>query len=235
MYRQHVGRVLVSAKKKDPTIRKYAQQFLEYGETKEGYWTSEKFMKQIKEAKKIVAAKYPRDEGWRLVWIFDHSSCHTAMPEDALDVHKMNANPGGKQRVMRDGWWVGKPQKMNYSLGVQKGMRAVLEERGINTWNMNADKMREVLGSHPDFKNEKSTIEWFLGEEKRHVVYMLPKFHCELNPIERVWAQAKRYSKAYCNYSIVSLQKTIGPALKSVSHDNIKKHFRKVRHYVCIP
>ena len=69
-----------SAKKKDPTIRKYAWQFLEYGETKEGYWTSEKFMKQIKEAEKIAAAKYPRDEGWRLVWIFDHSSCHAAMP-----------------------------------------------------------------------------------------------------------------------------------------------------------
>lgn len=63
-------------------------------------------------------------------------------------------------------------------------------------------------------------------------MYMLPKFHCELNPIERVWAQAKRYSKAYCNYSIVSLRKTIGPALESVSHDNIKKHFRKVRHYM---
>jgi len=27
---------------------------------------------------------------------------------------------------------------------------------------MNADKLREVLGSHPDFKNEKSTIERFL-------------------------------------------------------------------------
>ena len=38
------------------------------------------------------------------------------MPEDALDVHKMNVNPRGKQRVMRDGWWAGKPQKMNYSL-----------------------------------------------------------------------------------------------------------------------
>ena len=102
-----------SAKKKDPAIRKYARQFLGYGETKEGYWTSEKFMKEIKEAEMIAAAKYPRDEGWRLVWIFDHSSCHAAMPEDALDVHKMNVNPGEKQRVMRDGWWAGKPQKMN--------------------------------------------------------------------------------------------------------------------------
>ena len=39
-------------------------------------------------------------------------------------------------------------KKMNYSLGVPKGMRVVLEERGIDTRKMNADKTLEVLGSH---------------------------------------------------------------------------------------
>ena len=72
------------AKQMDPSIRKYARQQLEYGEAKEGYWTSEKFMDQIKQSVKIAEAKYPREEGWRVVWIFDHSSCHAAMPEDAL-------------------------------------------------------------------------------------------------------------------------------------------------------
>ena len=86
-------------------------------------------MTQLKEAAKIAEAKYPREDGWRVVWIFDHSSCHAAMPDDALDVSKMNVNPGGKQRVMRDGMWNGKPQSMNFSLGVPKGMRRVLEER----------------------------------------------------------------------------------------------------------
>ena len=71
-----------------------------------------------------------------------------------------------------------------------------------------------------------------MGEEKGHVVYMLPKFHCELNPIEQVWAEAKRYSKAHCNHSIVSLRKTIRLAVESTSHDNIKKRFTKVRHYM---
>lgn len=220
------------AKKTTPAIRKYARQLFEYGDAKEGYWTSAKFMEQIKEAEKIAVAKYPRQEGWRLVWLFDHSSCHAAMPEDALDIHKMNVNPGGKQRVMRDGFWNGKPQTMNFSLGIPKGLRRVLEERGIDTKNMAADEMRKVLGSHPDFKNEKSSIERFLVEDKGHITYMLPKFHCELNPIERVWAQAKRYTRAYCKYSIVSLRKTVVPALESVSHDSIQNHFRKVRHYL---
>ena len=49
---------------------------------------------------------------------------------------------------MRDGWWNGKPQKMNFALGIPKGMRVVLKERGIDTSKMNADMMQEVLGNH---------------------------------------------------------------------------------------
>ena len=46
-----------------------------------------------------------------------------------------------------------------------------------------ADTMREVLGSFPDFKYEKSKIERLLVDNYGHIVYMLPKYHCELNPI----------------------------------------------------
>ena len=47
----------------------------------------------------------------------------------------------------------------------------VLKERGIYTSNMNEDKMREVLRSHPDYKNEKSRIERLLTEEHGHIAY----------------------------------------------------------------
>ena len=97
--------------------------FLNMVKVEKHIWTSEKFMAQLKEAVKIVDAKYPKADGWQVVWIFDHSSCHAAMPDDALDVSKKNVNSGGKQRVMHDGWWDGKPQSMNFSLGVPKGMR----------------------------------------------------------------------------------------------------------------
>ena len=90
-------------KKSDPTIRKHARQTLEYGEGKGGYRTSHRFMLQIKEAVKITDVKFPREAGWRVVWIFDHSSCHAVMPDDALDASKMNVNLGGKQQVLRDG------------------------------------------------------------------------------------------------------------------------------------
>lgn len=120
---------------------------------------------------------------------------------------------------------------MNFSDGTPKGLRVVLQERGINTETLVGDQMREILSFHPDFQSEKSRIERYL-QGKGHIVYLLPKYHCELNPIERVWAQSKRYTKAYCNYSIISLRKTIGPGLDSVSSESIQKHFKKVRHYM---
>ena len=63
-------------------------------------------------------------------------------------------------------------------------------------------------------------------------MYMLPQSNCQLNPIERVWAQAKKYSKAYCNYSIRSLHNTIHQALESVLLDTIENDFKKVGHYM---
>ncbi len=84
----------------------------DYGESTEGNWTSDKFMKQMEMAVKIAEVKYPKEEGWRHMWIFDHSSCHGASAEDSLDVSRMNVNPGGK-RVMRDGWWGGGEATIN--------------------------------------------------------------------------------------------------------------------------
>lgn len=153
------------------------------------------------------------------------------MADDSLDVNHMNVNPGGKQRVMRDGWWGGKSQKMTNAGGVPKGLKRVLEECGINMSKLNQKQMREVLGNHPDFKYGKSRIERLLAEEFRHIVYMIPKFHCELNPIERVWAQVKRYARAYCKYNIQSFRNTVIPALDIVTL-NVHSHFRKIRRYM---
>ena len=58
----------------DPSIRMYARQFLEYGESREGYWTSDKFIVQIEKSVKIANLKYPKSDGWSVVWVFDHSS-----------------------------------------------------------------------------------------------------------------------------------------------------------------
>ena len=160
------------------------------GKTKTVTGPRDKFVKQMERAVDIAEIKYPKEDGWRHVWVFDHSSCHAAMADDSLDVNKMNVNPGGKQRVMRDTVWQGQVQKMNFSLEVPKGMRTVLNGRGVDTTGMVADKMRETLAEMDDFKNEKSLIDHLLIR-KGHIPVFLPKFHPELNPLERVWAQLK--------------------------------------------
>ena len=45
-------------------------------------------------------------------------------------------------------------------------------------------------------------------------------------------AQAMRYNKAHCKYSLISLRVTVIPALKFAPIESIKKRLRKARHYM---
>lgn len=51
--------------------------------------------------------------------------------------------------------------------------------------------MRRVLELQEDFAKEKPLLQIVI-EEKGHKCFFLPKFHCELNPIELVWGHMKR-------------------------------------------
>ena len=134
-----------NATKEDPTIRQQARQLLTYGENREGYGNCEKFMQQLEIAVKICEYKYPKADGWIWIWIFDQSSCHTAMAEDALDVSRMNVSPGGKQARLRETVWAGKPQKMCFNIGVPKGKKIILEERAET---LRKEDMQSILRNH---------------------------------------------------------------------------------------
>lgn len=116
------------AQQANPHLRTSARLYLEYGENREGYWTCERLLMQLTEAAMIAEAKYPKEEGYRLYWVFDHSSCHAAMADDALNANKMNAKPGGKQPQMHDTVWNGKVQRMVFADGTPKGLKQVLSE-----------------------------------------------------------------------------------------------------------
>ena len=45
-------------------FQKEARMLLEYGENKEGYWTSDKFLSQMDCAVKIAEIKYPKEIGY---------------------------------------------------------------------------------------------------------------------------------------------------------------------------
>lgn len=63
------------------------------------------------------------------------------------------------------------------------------------------------------------------------MVMFVSRFHCESNPINRVWEQAKVYSRMYTNITFPHLCQIIDSALDFVSTDFIQKHFRNIMEY----
>jgi hypothetical protein len=57
--------------------------------------------------------------------------------------------------------------------------------------------MYNVLARQEDFRSERPQIQVII-EEAGHVCLFLPRFHCELNPIEMLWGYAKYRMYIYC-------------------------------------
>ena len=140
----------------NPAIAKSARALFEYGADKEGYWTGEKFMAQVKNACDIAEVKY-RPNQHTIVFVFDQSSCHTKYDDHALLAKNILVKDGGPRRV-RDTVWAGSVQEMVLPDGQAKGLRTILAERGIDMVRMKAEDMRTVLSNHDDFRNEKAAV-----------------------------------------------------------------------------
>ena len=79
--------------------------------------------------------------------------------------------------------------------GRPKGLQGVLEERGFKVENLKAKCspvclidsinccLARLLSQQDDFKNQPSMLETLI-KSCNHECIFLPKFHCELNPIE---------------------------------------------------
>ena len=148
--------------------------------------------------------------------IFYNSSCHDAYSQDALVATHMSAKCGGKQPCMRDTMWKGKVQKLVNDKGIPKGLIQVLNERSKYREKMKLTEMREEIATHQDFQDEKTGLQHFL-HYNWHSCILLPKFHCERNPIERCWGQVKWYTRAHTNCTLPRLRLIIPQALDSVN------------------
>ena len=122
----------------------------------------------------------------------------------------------GKQAIMRDTIWDGNAQKMVLPDGTPKGIKMVLQERGIDVKGLKADRMREKLNEFEDFSTQKTLLEE-LVHTKGHICLYLPKYHCEMNPIERNWCHAKKVARQYVNSSVVRLREVVPTSLDAVS------------------
>jgi hypothetical protein len=59
------------------------------------------------------------------------------------------------------------------------------------------------------------------GPDNQHFVMFYPKFHCELNHIERFWCHGKQYAREHCDYTLDGLRRNVPAALAHVKSSTI--------------
>jgi len=186
--------------KNHPDVPEEARVYLRSGKNDEGYWTTKCLIEQIEyKAIPIFEALFPN---CIRVFAFDNSSNHSAFALDALVAKRINIGPGGNAPKMHDTFWDpnNERQSMNFFDGRSKGIKQVLIEQGLWKKNMigecklckdkNDDPLhvdcceRRIMSLQSDFLAQKSALVETI-ENADHICIFFPKFHCELNFIER--------------------------------------------------
>ena len=136
----------------------------------------------------------------------------------------------------------GTPQSLYFEephacAGTFKGMAVILEERGY----ADASKLRaeckdfkcapdmalcccrRLLFNEPDFVNIPSLLEEHCAKRGFKVLF-LPKFHCELNPLEMVWGRSKYYYRLNPpSTKEEDLERNMINALETVTIDEMRR------------
>jgi hypothetical protein len=214
---------------------------------------------QIKE-KIVPAFEAAHPNGEQMLLMVDNSQGHSCYALDALLTKRMNLSSGGKQAIMRDGWYMKNGERVTQSMvfpadheeypNGAKGIRQVLEERGL--WrdrlllqckkqkdpalvtcgvDSNDCCARQLLSSQPDFFEQRSAVQEAV-EEAGHICIVLPKFHCELNFIEHFWCDVKRYLRTNCDFTWETLRDNMPLALASVPLERIRKYEHRMHRWL---
>ena len=168
------------------------------------WWDHAQLLVQLDKVIEIFEEAHPNCVA---LFVFDQSSAHASLGDDALRAFDMNRSNGGAQRKQRDTVipmnnpypeFRGKAQKMTTEAGAAKGLQQTLAERGFNVGRMRAKCspicplentdccMARLLSKQDDFRLQESLLEKKI-KGRGHICAFLPKFHCELNPIEMVF------------------------------------------------
>ena len=143
----------------------------------DGYWNSEKLIAQVRRAIDIFERTHPDAIG---IFAFDNATSYTAFVPDALVANKMNKAPGGKAPLMHNTTFNGRQQSMiiDYDLivwdkeqkrevnirGKPKGIKLVLEERGLWTWDMPL-KCKACTEKEPDLNRIDCCAHCFIANQ----------------------------------------------------------------------
>ena len=129
-----------------------------------------------------------------------------------------------------------KTQKMVDDNGIAKGMKQVLTERGYYVSNKqvwNKETLSKLMQIQPDFKQQRCILHNVISGLGHELIF-LPKFHCELNPIEQRWMHAKRKYKDQNMFrdDVKKLKSNIEKCLYDSDQDLSPKCFKHSRRYL---
>jgi len=217
-------------------------EYITPGKNSEGHWTSAHMTRQLAKVITIFESQHPNKTG---PFCFDQSSNHSAFAEDALLATNMNLNPGGKQHKLKDGWFMKDGQKIEQKMvnseGEAKGIKLVLIERDCGMiLRLDCAQCpegvldccaRTLMSNQADFQAQQSVLAEMVVKAG-HLVEFFPKFHCECNPIERVWSIAKREARGRCDFSFPNLKIRVPAILKEVSVASIRAFYRRTWRYI---
>lgn len=81
--------------------------------------------------------------------------------------------------------------------------------------------MKHILSKHPAFHTE-SNLE-ILAKKYGHKIIFLPKFHCELNPIEGLWCYLKQHIRARTNQTFPRMMELLAEAKEKYLGSELSK------------
>ncbi|KAF9504621.1 hypothetical protein BS47DRAFT_1374374 [Hydnum rufescens UP504] len=163
-------------------------------------WDTQQLLKQVDTTINIFDASHPNCQA---LFIFNQPN--------ALWAFDMNKGNGGKQQKQKD--TVIPNNNCMISIGEVKGLQDILTEHGFDTRGMHVKCalicpfenkgccMAHLLSRQEDFVNQTSMLEAAITE-RGHICIFLPKFHCELNPIEMVHV----FKPTFANAKEVAIQ-----------------------------
>lgn len=217
----------------------------------DGYWNSTAMHSHTIKFMDYVTDKYPRCD---LVFVLDNSSNHLAYADDALVAAKMNANEGGARTrkkgcepellKYRDGWVLKDGEKVPFSMmfdytdsdgttrRIAKGLKRIAVERGIKIEGMLKDDLVRVISQEPDFMEEVQILQGLIQSYPRCMLWFLPRYHCELNPIEHLWAEMKRQLRQVIDGTLVCLDQKIDAIMPRIGADYAAKCIMSSMRYV---
>lgn len=214
-----------------------AARIIKYGKGGDGYWTHKDMIQHVTDYLEDWHAQHGTT--YKLLFIFDNSSGHCAAG-DSPALSLMNVSDGGKQPLFEQSIEAnGKrvllyTQKIedNETVNVPKGLWRIACELGVVQHDKHYSKAEliDILSQFECFE-KKPKLQRVI-EAYCHMCMFLPKFHCELNPVERVFSVIKRFVRERCTYKMDGLTKNLSLALQCLNINQLRRFSHRCDRYI---